>query len=114
MTQRKKLYSSLMFQLRASELAYSKTDTQYTLPANHSKMQRGYVAIELEALAVAWAMEKFHHFLCACHFTCGIQPYWTFREELTIEDGILLKGTPTSYIIEMIQLLHTGYLRLDK
>ena len=25
--------------------------------------QKGYVAIELEALAVAWAMEKFHHFL---------------------------------------------------
>ena len=22
-----------------------------------------------------------------------IQPYWTFREELTIEDGIILKGT---------------------
>ena len=22
-----------------------------------------------------------------------IQPYWTFREKLTIEDGIVLKGT---------------------
>ena len=22
-----------------------------------------------------------------------IQPYWTFREELTVEDGIVLKGT---------------------
>ena len=22
-----------------------------------------------------------------------IQPYWTFREELTIEDGLILKGT---------------------
>ena len=29
----------------------------------------GYVAIDLEALAVAWAMEKFHHFLYASHFT---------------------------------------------
>ena len=29
--------------------------------------QRGYVAIELELLAVAWAMEKFHHFLHASH-----------------------------------------------
>ena len=28
-----------------------------------------YVTIELEALAVAWAMEKFHHFLYASHFT---------------------------------------------
>ena len=30
--------------------------------------QRGYVAIELESLAVAWVMEKFHHFLYANHF----------------------------------------------
>ena len=30
--------------------------------------QKGYVAIELESLAVVWAMEKFHHFLYASHF----------------------------------------------
>ena len=30
--------------------------------------QKGYVAIEIKSLAVAWAMEKFHHFLCASHF----------------------------------------------
>ena len=30
--------------------------------------QRGYVAIELEFLAVAWPMEKFHHFFYANHF----------------------------------------------
>ena len=30
--------------------------------------QKGYVAIELESLAVAWTMEKFHHFLYASHF----------------------------------------------
>ena len=30
--------------------------------------QNGYVAIELESLAVAWATEKFHHFLYASHF----------------------------------------------
>ena len=30
--------------------------------------QKGYVAIELEPLAVAWAMEKIHHFLYANHF----------------------------------------------
>ena len=33
-----------------------------------TETQRGYVAIELESLAVAWAMEKFHHFLYANHF----------------------------------------------
>ena len=31
-------------------------------------VQRGNVAIELESLAVAWAMEKFHHFLYVSHF----------------------------------------------
>ena len=30
--------------------------------------QRGYMAIELESLAVAWVMEKSHHFLYANHF----------------------------------------------
>ena len=30
--------------------------------------QKGYVAIELESLVVAWAMEKFHHFLYGNHF----------------------------------------------
>ena len=33
-----------------------------------TEAQRGYVAIELESLAVAWAMEKFHHFLYGNHF----------------------------------------------
>ena len=30
--------------------------------------QKGYVAIKLESLAVAWAMEKFYHFLYASYF----------------------------------------------
>ena len=33
-----------------------------------TEAQQGYVAIELELLAVAWAMEKFHHFLYGSHF----------------------------------------------
>ena len=33
-----------------------------------TETQRGYVAIEIESLAVAWAVEKFHHFLSGCHF----------------------------------------------
>ena len=31
--------------------------------------QKNYVAIELEALAVSWAMQKFHHYLYGKHFT---------------------------------------------
>ena len=33
-----------------------------------TETQRGYVAIEIKSLAVAWAVEKFHHFLHGCHF----------------------------------------------
>ena len=33
-----------------------------------TETQHGYMAIEIESLAVAWAMEKFHHFLYATHF----------------------------------------------
>ena len=33
-----------------------------------TEAQRGYIAIELESLTVAWAMEKFHHFLYCNHF----------------------------------------------
>ena len=31
--------------------------------------ERGYVMIEIESLAEAWAVKKFHHFLYGCHFT---------------------------------------------
>ena len=33
-----------------------------------TEAQRGYMAIEIESLAVAWAVEKFHHFLYGSHF----------------------------------------------
>ena len=33
-----------------------------------TETQKGYIAIELESLVVAWAMEKFHHFLYGTHF----------------------------------------------
>ena len=33
-----------------------------------TETQHGYVTIKIESLAVAWAMEKFHHFLYTSHF----------------------------------------------
>ena len=33
-----------------------------------TEAQKGYVAIEIESLAVDWAMEKFNHFLYTSHF----------------------------------------------
>ena len=48
---------------------YSNVNTQCTLAARQLiDSQKGYVAIELEALAVSWAMEIFHHFLYAAKF----------------------------------------------
>ena len=47
-----------------------------------------------------------------------LQPYWTFREELTVEDGIILKGTrivvPDNKHEAIPKLMHEGYLGLYK
>ena len=47
-----------------------------------------------------------------------IQPYWTFRKELTIEYGIVLKGTqivvPHKKHKATLQLTHEGHLGLGK
>ena len=47
-----------------------------------------------------------------------IQPYWTFREELTIENGLILKGTrivvPNMKQVKILKLIHEGHLGLTK
>ena len=47
-----------------------------------------------------------------------IQAYWTFWEELMIEDGLILKGTwiviPNSKCKQILQLIHEGHLGLGK
>ena len=47
-----------------------------------------------------------------------IQPYWTFREELTVEDGIILKGTQIVVSHRkcqaILQLIHEGHLGLGE
>ena len=47
-----------------------------------------------------------------------IQPYWTFREELTIKDGLILKGTrivvPSMKQVEILKLIYEGHLGLTK
>ena len=46
-----------------------------------------------------------------------LQPYWTFREELMIEDGIILKGTQivvqTKKHEAVLKLIHEGHLGLN-
>ena len=47
-----------------------------------------------------------------------VQPYWTFHEELTIEDGLVLKGTriiiPNKKREDILKLIHEGHLGLNK
>ena len=47
-----------------------------------------------------------------------VQQYWTFHEELTIEDGLVLKGTriiiPDKKREDILKLIHKGPLGLKK
>ena len=47
-----------------------------------------------------------------------VQKYWTFHEELTIEDGLILKGKkniiPDKKREEILKLIHEGHLGLTK
>ena len=47
-----------------------------------------------------------------------IQAFWTFREEMTIKDGLILKGTriviPSQKQAELLKLIHEGHLGLTK
>ena len=47
-----------------------------------------------------------------------LQPYWTFREEPTVEDGMVLKGTriliPNKKCKVVLKLIHEGHLGLNK
>ena len=47
-----------------------------------------------------------------------LQPYWTFREELTAVDGLVLKGTriviPNKKCEALLKLIHKGHLGLNK
>ena len=47
-----------------------------------------------------------------------IKPYWSFREELTVRDGIVLKGThiviPHKKHQATLNLVHEGHLGLNK
>ena len=47
-----------------------------------------------------------------------IQPFWTFWEELKVEDGVVLKGTciviPSKKCQSILHLIHEGHLGLAK
>ena len=47
-----------------------------------------------------------------------LQSYWTFREEITVEDGLVLKGTriviPNKKCKAVLKLVHEGHVGLNK
>ena len=47
-----------------------------------------------------------------------LHPFWMFREELTVEDGLILKGTriiiPNNQCKAILKLIHEGHLGLNK
>ena len=47
-----------------------------------------------------------------------LQQYWMFREDITVEDGLILKGTriviPTKKHEAILKLIHEGHLGLNK
>ena len=47
-----------------------------------------------------------------------LQPYWTLRDELTVEDGLILKGTriiiPSKKCESILKLIHEGHLGMNK
>ena len=53
-----------------------------------------------------------------CQVPRELKPYWTFREELTIEDGLILKGVriviPNKKHESILKLIHEGHLGLNK
>ena len=64
-----------------------------------------------------------HTFMCGCPSTIRevpskMQHYWIFREELTVEDGLVLKGIhiliPHKKFHAILNLLHEGHLGLNK
>ena len=56
-----------LFILFLRKLSYPEKPV-YFMSKALTEAQRGYMAIKIESLAVAWAMEKFHHFLHAKSF----------------------------------------------
>ena len=91
-------------------LACYKIPNQSTVQARLSQMpKKGYVVIELEALAVAWAMEKFFHFLYASQFL--LETYQKLLEAILSKSlnqatprlqRILIRTFPYHFIVKYI------------
>ena len=102
--------------VRAPILAYYNSKKETVLQTDAitkalTEAERGYVAIEIESLAVAWTMGKFHHFLYASHFILE-----TDQKPLeAILSKSLNQATPRlQRILIPLQPYHLLYTRCDQ
>ena len=70
--------------------------------------QQNYVAIELEALAVSWAVQKFHHYLYGTSFMLQTdqKPLQAIRSKSQVEplmQRLLLPAIPYDMAVEYIK-----------
>ena len=80
-----------------------------------------YANIERELLAIVFACQRFSIYLLGRrHVPCLAQRHrcWDFRDELSTDDGILLKGLrliiPGELQEEYLSHLHEGHLSTNK
>ena len=66
--------------------------------------------IELEALAVAWAMEKFHHFLYSTHFMLETdqKPLEAIVKEFKPSNTMIAKNSYLNIPISFYSMSHYG------
>ena len=73
--------------------------------------QKGYVTIEIESLAVAWAVEKFHHFLYASHFILETdqKPLEAILSEFKSSNAKITADTEQSICLPLYSNIYTTY-----
>ena len=52
------------------------------------------------------------------HLNCSLQPYWQYRAEITVQQGILMKGDrviiPSALRLDVLDKIHTGHQGIQK
>ena len=78
----------------------------YFMSKSLTEVQRGYVAIEIESLAVAWVMEEFHHFFYTSHFILEtdqkpLEAIWSksLNQATSRLQRILIRTFPYNFIL---------------
>ena len=89
------------------------------LPASNTKLNEIRIETEedealqkvIETMKKGWPKHK-----RICIST--VKPYWSYKDDLTVVDGILLKGDkiviPTKMRPEMLKKIHEGHLGISK